>query len=310
MKISVCIPTHNRLKLLKEAVFSCLAQTHLPYEIIVSDDSNLNDAEHWIREIECTAASKIRYYHNRPALRQAANVDQLFNLAEGELLMLLHDDDVLLPDTLQNLYRCFLQYPEIDAAFGKQYLMSASGVVDPDKSLGLNDARFRNSKYAGLKLSSLEAGLFQQFPNDCYLIKSKLARDIGYIGKAGDACDFEFAFRLGLQNAKLYFFNDYTSNYRISEDANGRKKGNNGAMLAFKMVEETMVPEEMLKNKIKWLNEIAPYAIGSATNLRQFKRALQIYFSKWHRNKIFTFIGVKGLLRIFYYYLKMPDWKS
>jgi glycosyltransferase involved in cell wall biosynthesis len=310
MKISVCIPTYNRLKVLREAVTSCLDQTLLPDEIIISDDSGSEDTDKWIREVEKTAATKIRYYRNRPSLKQAANVDHLFKLAGGELLILLHDDDLLLPDAIQKLYDCFLKFPEIDAAFGKQYIISDDGILDSGKSNHLNDAYYRNNRYAGLKLTSLECGLFQQFPNDAYLIKSKLARETGYKGNAGDACDFEFAFRLGLQNAKLYFLNEHTSKYRISKDANGRKSRNNGAISSFNLVEGTVVPDESLKHKIYWLKEVAPFAISNATNLGWFKRAFQIYFSKWYRYKILTPAGIKSLLRIFYYYIKLPGWKS
>src|ERR1700688_4513099 len=134
MKISVCIPTYNRLKVLREAVTSCLDQTLLPDEIIIRDDSGSEDTENWIREVEKTAATKIRYYRNRPPLKQAANVDHLFKLAEGELLI----------------------FPEIDAAFGKQYIISDEGIIDSGKSNHLNDAYYRNNRYAGLKLTSLE----------------------------------------------------------------------------------------------------------------------------------------------------------
>lgn len=310
MKISICIPTYNRLRLFQDAVSSCLGQTHLPYEIIIGDDSSKDDTENWIRSIESKAVTKIRYYRNRPPLKQAVNVDHLFKLAEGDLLMLLHDDDMLLPETLQKLYDCFIQFPDIDAAFGMQYMMSDNGIIDPDNSKNLNDAYYRNQNYSGLKLSPLESGLFQQFPNDAYLIKSELAWKIGYFGKAGDACDFEFAFRLGLHNAKLYFLNDYTAKYRLSKDANGRKTGNNGVISAFNLVERTFVPDISLKHKIYWLKDTAPFAISNATNLGRYKRAFEIYFSRWHRNQIFTLPGIKSLLRIFYYYIKMSGWKS
>ncbi len=122
MKISVCIPTFNRLKTVKEAVASCLNQSLLPDEIVIGDDSKSDETENWINEMQKDTVVKIRYYHNRPSLKQAGNVNQLFNYVKGELLVLLHDDDLLMPEAIQHLQSCFLQNPEIDAAFGKQYL--------------------------------------------------------------------------------------------------------------------------------------------------------------------------------------------
>src|SRR5450631_3588539 len=147
MKISVCIPTYNRLKTLREAVASCLNQSRLPDEIVIGDDSGSDETENWIKEMQNNSAVKIRYYHNRPSLKQAANVNQLFSRAEGELLILLHDDDLLMPEAIQQLFSCFLEYPEIDAAFGKQLLITDSGVVDEAGSESLNRDYYRTSEY-------------------------------------------------------------------------------------------------------------------------------------------------------------------
>ena len=307
MKISVCIPTYNRLKALQEAVSSCLDQTRLPDEIVISDDSSLSDTENWIKEIEINSQIKIRYYRNQPSLKQGGNVNQLFNYAEGDLLILLHDDDLLLPAAIQSLLNCFILNPDIDAAFGKQYLMSDAGLVDESASVGLNQEFYRTSKYAGLKLSSLESGFLQQFPNDGYLIRSITAREIGYTENAGDACDFEFALRLGMKKSKLYFLDEYTAKYRLSNDAINKKANNNAGIISFKLVEKLEVPKESLSYQIKWLKNKAPIAISDATNLGWKADAMHIYFSEWHRGKIFTPGGIKRFLRIILLHFKSPN---
>ncbi len=298
MKISVCIPTYNRLKTLQEAVSSCMNQTHLPDEIIISDDSSSDDTEKWVSELSDRSTTNIRYFRNRPALKQAANVNQLFKYAKNELLILLHDDDLLMPGAIQSLYNCFQQYPDIDAAFGKQYLMSDSGIVDEQGSVMLNQVFYRTHVYQGLKLSSLESGFLQQFPNDAYLIKSNKAREVGYREDAGDACDFDFALRLGMQNLKLYFLDEYTAKYRLSNDAVNKKSNNNAGVLSFKFVETLKVPKESTVHKNRWLRGKAPVAVADATNIRLYAEAIRIYFSKWHRDKIITPGGVKRLWRI------------
>jgi hypothetical protein len=47
--------------------------------------------------------------------------------------------------------------------------------------------------------------------------------------------------------------------------------------------------------KEHWLKLKAPVAIVQACNTHHVKEALQIYFGKWHRNKIFTPGGIKRL---------------
>jgi glycosyltransferase involved in cell wall biosynthesis len=284
--------------MLKEAVSSCVNQTHLPGEIIISDDSSSDDTEKWVREFSYNSAVKIRYFRNRPALKQVGNVNQLFKYAESDLLILLHDDDLLIPGAIERLFNCFQQYPDIDAAFGKQYLMSDSGIVDEEGSARLNHDFYRTQTYQGLRLSSLESGFLQQFPNDAYLIRSNKAREIGYKEDAGDACDFDFALRLGMQNLKLYFLDEYTAKYRLSNDAINKKSNNNAGVLSFKYVEALKVPAESESYRNRWLQEKAPVAIADATNIRSYRDATHIYFSKWHRHKIITPGGIKRFLRI------------
>jgi glycosyltransferase involved in cell wall biosynthesis len=298
MKISVCIPTYNRLHVLKEAVSSCLQQTHLPNEILIGDDSSTEDTERWIKNTQADMPVAIRYFRNRPSLKQAANVNELFKNTKTELLVLLHDDDTLLPNAIASLYACFTKQPDLDAAFGKQYLMSDAGVINKTASVKLNEIFFRTAAYEGTRLTPLETGFLQQFPNDGFMIKTVVAREIGYTEEAGDACDFDFALRVGMRNSKLYFLNEFTASYRFSNDAINKKSTNNAGILSFYIVEKLDVPAASLPHKIRWLENKAPVAIADATNLRWYKNALQIYFSRWHRNKIFTLGGIKRFLFI------------
>ncbi|TVT40051.1 glycosyltransferase family 2 protein [Hymenobacter setariae] len=304
MNVSICIPTYNRLDVLQQAVASCLNQTRRPYEILIGDDSSLNDTEEWVKANLPDTDVKIKYFHNSPSLRQARNVNSLFRSATGDLTVLLHDDDALMPTALETLYNCFQQHPEIDIAFGKQYIMSNEGVINKEDSEELNKAFYRTATYEGLKLSPLEAGFLQQFPNDGYMIKSHIVKNIQYDEGTGDACDFDFGLQLGLGNYKMFFVNSYTNCYRISASSVGTKDDNNASIYAFNAVSSLNVPTESSKYKQEWLVSKAPAAIVNAVRLKDYKRAMEIYFSSWHRHKILSFNGVKLLLAISFFSLK------
>ena len=306
MKISVCIPTYNRLGILQEALSSCLVQSRPPDEILIGDDSTSEETETYMREFEKESKVRIRHIRNRPSLKQVGNVNMLLNRAQGDLLVLLHDDDILMPDALEKLYACFIQFPEIDAAFGKQYMMSHEGVIDENESRLVNEIFYRTDEFAGQRLSPFESGFLQQFPNDAYMVKSTIAREIGYSDNAGDACDFEFSLRLGLANCKMYFLNEYTAKYRISKDANSNKTDNNNPVLSFNMVQKLNVPDKFISRKNYWLKSCAPIAISNAAHLGLHKKAVQLYLSKWHRTRIFSPGGIKRLLVIVYYWLRPP----
>ena len=46
---------------------------------------------------------RFNYVRNHAGTGQASNVNQLFGLAEGEFLVLLHDDNFLMPTALEDL---------------------------------------------------------------------------------------------------------------------------------------------------------------------------------------------------------------
>lgn len=298
MRISVCIPTYNRLDVLQQAVASCLNQTHRPYEILIGDDSSQNDTNEWVNNSLIVSDIRIRYFHNQPSLRQARNVNSLFKNAEGELTVLLHDDDTLLPTALETLHACFVKHPEVDIAFGKQYVMSNDGQIDEEESEQLNKIYYRTAAYEGVKLSSLESGFLQQFPNDAYMIKSAIVKEVQYNEATGDACDFDFGLQIGKGHYKMFFVNSYTACYRISDSSVGTKSDNNASIYAFDAVYSLDVPAESSKYKREWLVSKAPAAIVNAAKLQDYKRALEIYFSDWHKHNILSVSGLKLFLII------------
>jgi hypothetical protein len=225
--------------------------------------------------------------------------------------MLLHDDDLLMPDAVELLFSCFVKYPQIDAAFGKQYIITDLGVIDETGSNTLNRDYYRTSEFEGLKLSPLETGFLQQFPNDAYLIRSGKARGIGYLEDAGDACDFDFALRLGLKNLRPFFLNEYTAKYRLSNDAINKKSNNNAGVSSYKLVEKLNVPLESRRLRANWLKAKAPIAISEALNIGMYTEATRIYFSHWHRNRIFSLGGMKRFLKLVMFPIIRParkDW--
>src|ERR1700692_3686861 len=115
-KVSICVPTYKRPDLLKVAVDSCLAQTFQDFEMVINDDSPETRTEEMVRNL--LPEHRIRYMHDVPGLGQARNVNQLFRLAAGEFLVLLHDDNFLMPSALEDLLKPLQQNPMVVASFG------------------------------------------------------------------------------------------------------------------------------------------------------------------------------------------------
>ncbi|HXV25108.1 MAG TPA: glycosyltransferase family 2 protein [Alphaproteobacteria bacterium] len=214
MLVSICIPTCDRPLLLWEAILSCFAQSHRPLEVLIGDDSANDDSKSLVETIVSPQGVTLRYRRNRPRLGQAGNVNSLFDAACGDWIILLHDDDTLLPGAVGLLLDRFNSDPEIVAAYGKQWLMSFDGAVLEQESESLNRFYFRDPGHAGTRLSALEAALVQQFPNDGYMVRSSAARALRY-PEEGETdrvswCDFAFGLRLA-QHGPFHFLNAFTA---------------------------------------------------------------------------------------------------
>ncbi|MBN1450055.1 MAG: glycosyltransferase family 2 protein [Anaerolineales bacterium] len=99
-RISVIIPTYNRVHLLDECVKSVLEQTYHDYEIIVVDDGSTDST----REIVGQFFGPIRYvYQEHRGVSAARNHG--IQLAQGDYITFLDSDDLYLPTKLEKQVR-------------------------------------------------------------------------------------------------------------------------------------------------------------------------------------------------------------
>jgi len=282
--VSVCIPTCDRPERLREALESCFAQTYQNFEVIVGDDSRSSASELVAAEFHARFPGKIRYQRNLSRLGQAENVNSLFRLAAGSRLVLLHDDDLLLPTALQDLADCWNQTPALSAAFGKQYITNMNGEILLKESEQLNLNYRRTAETAGAVVPGL-AGIVRMFPNDGYMVLTERARAIGLLpaSQVGAACDFDFGLRYCADNGNVWFLNSYTSAYRISDDA--ISKTSITAPFMFRALREyrakkinELMPEirQALQEEIE---SAAPRAVSGHARMGEGLQALSILFS-------------------------------
>lgn len=295
MRITICIPTYNRPDLLMQALRSCLTQSLQPFEILIGDDSKDDRSQKAVTELleGGIGTEQIKYHRNPYSLGQAQNVSTLIEKVSGDKMVLLHDDDLLLPEALATMAAVFESNSKVDAVFGKQYIIDNHGYLDIERSREANSYFFRTAHYAEFPLSSIEASVVQQFPNDCYMVDSKKAKQIGYRQKEqiGNAGDFDFGLRLALHGAQFHYIDQYLAKYRITESSVARN-GTDSGLQAFEIISKSGIPKDNLYVDLI-LRRKAPIAVHEAIAYGRKRDAIKIYFSKWHRKKIFTPGGIK-----------------
>jgi len=96
--ITVYIPTKNRLDLLKRAVNSVLSQTHRPIELIVVSDGSDDGTCDYVNGLDENIS--IALIHNDTSVGACAARNQAIDVARGEFITGLDDDDIFLPHRL------------------------------------------------------------------------------------------------------------------------------------------------------------------------------------------------------------------
>jgi glycosyltransferase involved in cell wall biosynthesis len=97
--VTIAIPTYNRAdKYLKDALTSALNQTYEHIEILVSDNCS-ND--HTPDLVQSFKDSRIKYFRQTKNLGMLGNMNFLVEQANGDYMLMLHDDDVIDNDMIE-----------------------------------------------------------------------------------------------------------------------------------------------------------------------------------------------------------------
>lgn len=299
MNVSVVVPTYRRPEMLAETLASVFKQTVLPFEVLIGDNSPGDETEELVASLAAAAPTRIRYVHHRPGLTEMQNVDYLFKHAEGDLVLLAHDDDPLFERCVEVLREPLLSNGEVVASFGLQRLIDETGryLREPET---INRDYFRTSDRAGL-VDGVQAAAIQMFPHNGYMIRADVARAIGYDdhGRSGYAPDFHFGLRVGRLGRPFYFVDEYTTKVRLtrSSQSRGNPAADNGYRTMLILSEEfssfRQIP--LLEDAVR---RNLPVAIGHAANLGDTSRGWEWYFSEYHRGRIATVQGVKGAVKL------------
>jgi glycosyltransferase involved in cell wall biosynthesis len=102
-KYTIAIPTNNRNELLKQSVLSALNQIEYNnYDVLIVDNNSENSINTEIM-LRSFSSNKISYYKNESNIGMVANWNRLFEMAQGDYLIMLHDDDLLYPNYLKTI---------------------------------------------------------------------------------------------------------------------------------------------------------------------------------------------------------------
>ncbi len=114
-KISVCIPAYNRAKLLPALLDSIFIQEYNEFEVVIAEDGSPERGE--IRKIANDYTerypNRLRYRENPANFGYDGNIRQLFELADGEYVLFMGNDDLMCPGALTKVAVAIDRYPDV-----------------------------------------------------------------------------------------------------------------------------------------------------------------------------------------------------
>jgi glycosyltransferase domain-containing protein len=131
--VSVLIPAYNRPHYLQQALQSVLDQTYPNIEIIVCDDS-INDEVQQMMAPYVRRYANIRYVKN-PTTLFLKNWHRCYELASGEFINYLMDDDLFAPRKIETMMSFFLRQDDIALVTCSKQSIDGEGNPHPEGSI-------------------------------------------------------------------------------------------------------------------------------------------------------------------------------
>jgi glycosyltransferase involved in cell wall biosynthesis len=123
---SVVIPTHNRLSLVRDAIETVRRQKYENWELIVFDNASEEDL---VGNVASLNHPNIRCVRSDEFLPVTDSWNSALNLAKGDYIALIGDDDGLVPDCFSRLEKLIEQFDKPDAVYSSLIQFFQPGVA-------------------------------------------------------------------------------------------------------------------------------------------------------------------------------------
>ncbi|HEC67553.1 MAG TPA: glycosyltransferase [Candidatus Desulfofervidus auxilii] len=129
-KVSICIPTYNQGKFIRETIESAINQDFDDYEIVISNNQCTDDTDLIVRSFQSNKIKYIVQPRHLPIMTQ--NWNACVKASNGKYVCLLSSDDVLNPNFLYEQVHLLEKYPKVAFAHSAVELIDEQG-----KTIGL-----------------------------------------------------------------------------------------------------------------------------------------------------------------------------
>ncbi|MGL5509545.1 MAG: glycosyltransferase, partial [Microcoleaceae cyanobacterium] len=215
-KVSVCLPTYNggNKDFLQTAINSVLNQSFEDFELIIVDDCSTDNTAEIIKSY-LAGDRRIKYYENEINLGLFPNWNKCLNLATGEYITILGQDDLMNSDNLLKKVAILDEYDQVGL------VTSSAQIIDDHNQI----TTWEWANYSNSYLINGQSWIFQILgeanPICCpaVMFRKSILEKIG--NQFNTNYHYAADFKMWVEIAKfsdLYFLADFLINYRWHKD--------------------------------------------------------------------------------------------
>ena len=129
--LTILMPIYNHPKFLHKAISSAVNQkTNYKYTILIVDNDSKNEYNNF-EIVKSFNSSNILYYKNNENIGAVGNWNRCVELASSKYITFLHDDDMLMPNTVEKLLDTKRKY-DTEAIIGAYCIIDANDNILKD----------------------------------------------------------------------------------------------------------------------------------------------------------------------------------
>lgn len=135
-KVTVLTTVYNGMLYLKEAIDSTLNQTFTDFEFLIIDDASTDESLEFLLSYR---DPRITVVKNEVNIGQTASLNKGLSLAKGEFIARLDQDDVNLPNRLEEQLAMFSRQPELTLICSWEHTIDSDGKLVRDWKKSISD---------------------------------------------------------------------------------------------------------------------------------------------------------------------------
>lgn len=209
VELSIIMPVYKRVSFIRNALDSVLNQkTNIKYNVIIVDNTVENDSIFNI--VKEYPRDRVAYFKNEINIGMFGNWNRCIELAPTPYVTMLHDDDMLKDDYVENVMQLCKKYPEINCLGVLHDEIDENG----DITVSNNDS----NQLINVKPKEFYINLNKIHICGC-LIKKQVAMKIGGFNEnTSAAADTNFLCKIACHVGGAYQYNKTLSSYRVAEN--------------------------------------------------------------------------------------------